>query len=59
MQKKNLTIFILIPIMQAIDNSGISDDNDTDEHDDLNVLRRFPGDVVSLGDVVHFPFGVK
>ena len=45
--------------MQAIDNSGISDDNDTNEHDDLNVLSRFPGDVVSLGDVVHFPFGVK
>ena len=59
MQKKNLTIFILIPLTQAIDNSGISDDNDTNEHDDLNVLSRFPGDVVSLGDVVHFPFGVK
>ena len=36
--------------MQAM--NRISDDNDTNEYDDLNVLSRFPGDVVSLGDVV-------
>ena len=48
MQKKYSTIFILIPLMQAMNTGGISDDNDRNEYDDLNVLSRFPGDV-SLG----------
>ena len=32
--------------MQAMNKNGISDYN---EYDDLNVLSRFPGDVLSLG----------
>ena len=49
MEKRYLTIFMLIPLMQAMNKMGITDDNDTNEYEDLNVLNRFPGDVVSLG----------